>query len=297
MEFKKFLDYKIGLNFAYLLPEKLGFYFVKKRGEKIFEREKRIVEKIIKNLIEVLNIDKNKAEKISKKIFMLSSFEEFFGLKLAKKEINFIEKKVHLKNEEFLKEIIKKYKRGVFVLIHEGFFLQSLCKIAYRFNIKINAIAWPYFEAESKVFKNFIGNKIEGMKYFTKGEFFFVGYINPRKLYEKLNNNEFLAIAIDSPLGRSSKVEINFFNTKKYYPVSAFKIGLKTNSPIIPIYQSYDFNLNVINTEILTPFFIKNKDEISFKISEIFKKFEEKLKKEPEQYFYWSSPSSWATIK
>ena len=285
-EIRRFLDYNLGLKIATILPERIGFKIATERGIQQYFCNENIRREIEEDLIKFF--DREKAQKICKFNFIYQSIEEFFATKIAQKNDKFIINHCNIKNEKYLKN----EKRGIFILIHEGHFIIGLCFISIKFNLIMNSIAWPYFDAESRVLRNFLKAKIDGMKFFTRGKFFFVGHINPKELYECLDREEFLTIAVDSPLGKSAKIEINFFG-KRNYPYTAFKLAYKKGLPIFPLFFRFNFNEKIVNIEVMDPILINEKEEISLKMQGFFKEMEKRILDYPEEYFYFTSPSSW----
>ena len=289
LKLKRFFDYNFGLKIASKLPDKLGFEIATIRGMQYYRKNVLIKNEIEKGLMKYFEVEKSKS--IAKLNFIYQSIEEFFAVKIAKRDKSFIINHCFIENEEF----IKNEKRGIFILIHEGHFIPGLCFIAERFNLVMNSVAWPYFDADSKILRNFLKAKIEGMRSFTRGKFFYVGHINPKELYECLDREEFLTIAVDSPLGKSAKLDVNFLGKRKY-PYTAFKLAYKKGLPIFPLFFKFNFNDKIINIEILEPFLIQRKDDIPLKMQKFFIDMEKRILNYPEEYFYYTSPSSWRCV-
>jgi lauroyl/myristoyl acyltransferase len=294
--FKKFVDYNIELRLFSRIPYKTSCKAAYDRGIKISSYFKDDLMKMQNNISKLLNKNSSDALQTAKEVFAFSSMEEMDAVRIGLKQEKFIQDCVIVENTEYIDEVIKKGTGGIIALMHEGSFASVLCKLGYSYGFKVNALAWPYFEAECPVFRSFLERKINGMCYFMNGEFFYVGHINVKKFYSKIINKELIAIVLDSPLGNSAKVPINFLGVNFEYPFTALKVALKTKCPLIPVFTFRDKNDLKIKSKVFEPIYIEHKDEIPVKMQLFFNVLEKELIKYPHEFFYWTSPTCWNRI-
>ena len=292
--FKKKLDFLYFLPLISKLQYPVALKYAKKRGEVLSEKYLNNLNDAKRNIVSILNISEKKAKNIAKNLFIKASYEELEGCLIAKKDINFLNEFVEIKGVENIEKALNKNKGIVLVIAHVGSFASALCKTAYIFKTKkFNAISWDYTTSECSVVRQFLKKKIDGMSYFFKGEYFYVGRINSKKLFNTLKNKEILIIAVDAPLGNSKFVEINFLNKKVLFPFSAVKIAYKTDSLIIPL-TVYRHGLKIVG-EYFAPIEIKD-DNYSKYMQKIFSILEKNIFEHPDEFFYWTSPTNWMTI-
>ncbi len=292
--FSKKLSYLYLLPFIAKLKYEKALKIAEIRGKYISEKYKKFFNESKENIKNILEINEENAKILIENMFKKSSIEELEASLLGNKNKNFLEKYVEILNLNNFKKSLN-YKKGIILtIIHVGSFASALCKTALIFNnIRFNAISWDYKTSECEITKKFIKNKIEGMNHFFRGEFFYVGRINPKKLYNKLNNKEVLIIAVDSPLGKSKFVEINFLKKQIKFPYTAVKLAHRTSSLIIPL-AVYRDEIKIIG-EFYEPIEVKN-DDYQFYMQQIFSTLEMNIYKHPDEFFYWTSPTSWRTI-
>ncbi len=291
--FKKFFDYNIELRFFSKISYKASCKASYLRGLKISEKFKDDLKVMQNNIAKLLGKDSDSALKIAKEVFAFASMEEMDAVRIGLKHDSFIRDCVVIENIEYIDNVIKKGTGGIIALMHEGSFASVLCKLGYTYRFNVNALAWPYFEVECPVFRNFLERKINGMCDYMNGEFFYVGYINVKKFYSKIINKELIAIVLDSPLGNSAKTQVNFLGLTFDYPFTALKIALKTKCPLIPVFTIRDKNDFKIKAKVFEPIYIKKKEEIPEKMQLFFTTLEKELIKYPHEFFYWTSPTCW----
>ncbi len=293
--FKKFIDYNIELRayskVSYILSCKAAQF----RGIKIAIKLKNDFEKMCSAISKLLNVNTEKAKEISLNVFAAASMEEMDAVRIGLKQEKFIEKHVEIENCYYINEVINRGTGGIIALLHEGSFASVLCKFGFTYNFKVNALAWPYFEAECPIFRNFLERKINGMCEFMNGKFFYVGYINAKEFYSKILNKELIAIVLDSPLGNSAKIPVKFMGKTFHYPFTALKIAFKTKSPLIPVFTYRDSDFT-IKAKVFQPIYIKSREEIPEKMQSFFNTIENELIKYPHEFFYWTSPTCWNRI-
>ncbi len=288
------------LNYIYFLPFLSNIKYEKSinlaalRGKYIGEKFLTYFLNSKKNIKNVLKITDKQAEKITENLFKKSSIEELEACILAQKKINFLKKYVDIKNINKFRKALS-YNKGIIIaIVHVGSFASALCKTAIILDdIIFNAISWDYQTSSCEITKKFLKKKIIGMKYFFKGDFFFVGRINPKKLYNKLLNKEVLIMAIDAPLGKSQFVPINFLNRNVKFPISVIKLAHKTNSLILP-FEVYRDEIKIIGN-FKDPIEIKNDDYQSY-LQTLFSLLEKNIYYHPDEFFYWTSPTSWSSL-
>ena len=288
------------LDFIYFLPliSKLEYpkalKFAQKRGRALSKKYKEHFNNAKTNLKKILNLPKDKSEKIAQNLFIKSSYEELEACLIAKRDIKFLKEYVEIQSIENLINATKTQKGIIIVITHVGSFASALCKTAYMIKEKsFHAVSWDYRTSECPITKKFLKAKMDGMQYFYRGEYFFVGKINAKKLFNYLKNGEILIIAIDAPLGKSKFVDINFLGKKVKFPQSAIKIAHKTDSLIIPL-AVYRKGIKIVG-KYFEP--IKIIDENYNKsLQKIFNILEKNIYEHLDEFFYWTSPTSWVTI-
>lgn len=294
----KKIDYGLFLNAIAKLPYdkmiRLAFW----RGRRFTEIYKSSLDLIKENLVAYYKkrMDDSFLNEVANDIFLYSSLEEAEGARIAQRKDDYFEKWIHINGIFNLERAVSRGRGVILAFAHCGSFASILCKLGQIFSRPIHAIAWPYEAHPCPIFRKFIHRKVEGMRYFMGGEFFFVGRINARTIYSTLDRNEMVVILIDAPLGSSYKIPIHFMDRKVRLPISAFKIALRTQASIVPIAVYRDEDGRKIVADILPHMEIFGQQQIESSFQSIMTAFENYVDKNPSQFFYWTSPMSWKTI-
>ncbi|OCC14273.1 lipid A biosynthesis lauroyl acyltransferase [Dissulfuribacter thermophilus] len=295
---KKFFDYTLFLNAIAKLPYNKMIRLAFWRGRGFAETYKSSLELIKENLSTYYGRKKTSSflDKVANDIFLYSSLEEAEGARIAQRRDDYFEKWIDINGISNLEGAVSRGKGVILAFTHYGSYASVICKLGQMFSQPIHGVAWPYETHPCPIFRNFIHRKVEGMRHFMKGDFFFVGKINPRRLYSALNRNEMIVILIDAPLGSSYKIPINFLARKINLPISAFKIALRTGAAIVPIAVYRADEGKKIVADILPYNEIHEQQQIQPLFQSIMMEFEKYIEKNPSQFFYWTSPMSWKTI-
>ncbi len=294
--FKKKLDYLYFLPYLAKRNYKSSSKIAAKRGEYLSEKFELIKNNMLENISKVLNIDKKEAEKIAVNTFKEASIEELDAMILSEKNKDFLKNQVVLKNEHYVKEALNCGKGVFLAMVHAGSFASVMCKIISIFNdVSMESIAWSYKTAPCPVTRTFLHKKIEGMKYLLNGDFFFVGEMNPKKLYSALAKNNIIAIVVDSPLGKTKLLEVKYLNNTVRFPYSVIKMAHKTGAMILPLSVHREQDSYKIVGSFSKPFSVHNNNYHEY-FQNLLSTLEKNIFSHPESFFYWTSPTNWGTI-
>ena len=294
---KKRMDYSLVLKGIGYLPYGLSAELAFWRGKALLHDHSEVFKEIKENLRTVFtDWDDQRLFLEAKKIFEYASLEEAEGARIALKRGKYLEKWVKISGLEHLHQAVSMGKGVIITFLHMGSFASVLCRLGQILPVPIHAIAWPYQECSCPVFRSFIHKKVEGMRGFMKGRFFFVGQIPVKELYSALDHNEMLVILIDAPIGKSARVEVNFLKKKGRFPLSAFKIAARKGIPVLPIAVYRKDGDLTIRADILTPHSVESLADCQRVFQSVLSDLENYIYRYPAQFFYWTSPTSWRTI-
>jgi KDO2-lipid IV(A) lauroyltransferase len=218
--------YKIGQFFARILPYKLSHalgMFLCDMHFCFSKRDRRAVENNLKIALKTPHVPNSEVRAVFRNFgkYLLEFFTQTRRL-----EPEFIESNVHIKNIEFLNEVLHKGKGGILVSAHVGNwemggatlsmlgFPLSVVALAHQ-DPRVNAL----FNAQREAF----------------GTMVIQTEVAVRHVIEHLRMNRLVAILADRDFGNRGIV-MDFLGRKTMIPKGAAFFSLKTGVPVVPIF-------------------------------------------------------------
>jgi len=150
---------------------------------------------------------------------------EFFRMQTMVDK-NFISKNIHLKNIEYIDQVLKYGKGGILTTAHLGNWEMGAVVLS-MLGYPITLIALPHKERPVNDLFNH-QREVKGITVVQSNLFL-------RKCMETLANNELIAIAADRDFSQNGEV-LNFLGRETLIPKGAAMFSLKTGAPIIPTF-------------------------------------------------------------
>ncbi len=218
--------FRIGQFLARILPEPLAMAMVMFLCDLHFYFSGRDRQAVENNLKIILNTDHVPAQNVRAVFRYFGEYLYEFFTMARRLSPEFIRKRIHINNIEYLNEVLQKGKGGILISAHLGNwemggavlpmlgFPLSVVALAHR-DPRVNAL----FNAQREAFGATVIQADSAV----------------RRVAEHLRKNRLIAILGDRDFGQRG-VMADFFGRKTMIPKGAAFFSLKTGAPIIPIF-------------------------------------------------------------